>query len=92
MALRAPHLFQALRCFCLAGFAVLSEELENGAEIPFAFETHNSPGRPALYEYRPLIRGFVTARAKSLASSSARRGGCNSTKSGSSKPSPPSTR
>jgi hypothetical protein len=67
MALRAPHLFQALRCFCLAGFAVLSEELENGAEIPFAFETHNSPGRPALYEYRPLIRGFVTARAKSLA-------------------------
>jgi hypothetical protein len=62
MAVKAPHLFQALRCFCLAAFAVLSEEVERGAEIPFAFEAHESPGRPSLYEYRPLVRGYVEAR------------------------------
>lgn len=67
MAVRAPHLLQALRCFCLAGFAVLSEEVERGAEVPFAFEAHASPGRPALYEYRPLVRGYVEARADKLA-------------------------
>jgi hypothetical protein len=66
MALKAPHLFQALRCFCLAGFAVLSEEVERGAEIPFSFEAHASQGRPALYEYRPLVRGYVEARAERL--------------------------
>jgi hypothetical protein len=66
MAVRAPHLLQTLRCFCLAGFAVLCEELERGAEIPFAFEAHSSPGRPALYEYRPLVRSFVEGRAKQL--------------------------
>src|SRR5438270_4243131 len=66
MAHRSAHLHQALRCFCLAGFAVLSREVEEGAEIPFAFEEHASPGRPALYEYRPLVRGFVQSRAEPL--------------------------
>ena len=66
MAVRAPHLLQALRCFCLAGFALLVEEVEAGAEIPFAFEAHSAPGRPSLYEYRPLVRGFVEARAERL--------------------------
>ena len=61
MALRAPHLYQSLRGFCLAAFAV-----ERGAELPFAFEEHPTRGGPSLYEYRPLVRGFVEEQAPSL--------------------------
>jgi hypothetical protein len=46
---------------------LLSAEVERGAEIPYAFEEHGAPGRPPLYEYRPLIRSFVGARAERLA-------------------------
>ncbi len=67
VAVRVPHLYHSLRCFCLGAFAVLSRELEEGAELPFAFEEHASRGRPALYEYRPLVRGFVEQRAERLA-------------------------
>ena len=61
MALRAPHLYQRLRAFCLAAFAV-----ERGAELPFAFEEHATRGGPSLYEYRPLVRGFVEDQAPTL--------------------------
>jgi hypothetical protein len=67
VAVRAPHLRETLRCFCLGAFAVLGRELERGAELPFSFEEHVTRGRPALYEYRPLVRGFVEARAARLA-------------------------
>ena len=67
MPVRAPHLYHALRCFCLGAFAVLQRELDEGAELPFAFEAHASLGRPSLYEYRPLVREFVEARAARLA-------------------------
>lgn len=67
MNARAPHLHHALRCFCLGAFSVLARELEDGAELPFSFEAHESRGRPALYEYKPLARGFVEARADRLA-------------------------
>ena len=67
MAARAPHLYTSLRCFCLGAFRFLCGEVEEGAEIPFAFEQHASLGRPSLYEYRPLVRGFVEARAHALA-------------------------
>jgi hypothetical protein len=63
MAARAPHLYRSLRCFCLGAFHVLSEE---DTELPFAFEQHASRGRPTLYEYRPLVRDFVEARARKL--------------------------
>jgi len=63
---RRPHLHQALRGFCLGAFAVLGRQLEEGAELPFAFEEHTSVGRPALYEYRPLVRAFVEERAAAL--------------------------
>jgi hypothetical protein len=59
--LRAPHLHQSLRAFCLAAFAV-----ERGAEVPFAFEEHPTRDGPSLYEYRPLVRGFVESQAASL--------------------------
>jgi hypothetical protein len=61
VAHRAPHLYDSLRAFCLAAFAV-----ERGAELPFAFEEHPTSGGPSLYEYRPLVRGFVEEQAPSL--------------------------
>src|SRR3954463_16029620 len=67
VAVRAPHLYRSLRLFVLGGFALCGRELEEGAALPFAFEEHSSPGRPALYEYRPLVRPFVEARAERLA-------------------------
>ena len=65
--MRAPHLYSSLRCFCLGAFRALLDDLHDGAELPFAFEGHASPGRPALYEYRPLVRQFVEPRAHKLA-------------------------
>ena len=62
-AVRAPHLYRSLRCFCLGAFHVLSAE---DVDLPFAFEQHASRGRPVLYEYRPLVRDFVEARARKL--------------------------
>ena len=67
MGIRAPHLRTSLRCFCLGAFRALLVELEQGADLPFSFEEHASRGRPALYEYRPLVRGFVDARSHRLA-------------------------
>jgi hypothetical protein len=66
VAVRSPHLYKALRLFCLAAFALLTEESER-APLDFAFEGHEAPGRPPLYEYRPLVRGYVEARAGTLA-------------------------
>lgn len=65
--IRAPHLHQALRAFCLAAFAVAFRELDEGGDLPFAFEEHHGRGRPTLYEYRPLVRPFLEARAERLA-------------------------
>jgi hypothetical protein len=67
VVIRASHLYSSLRCFCLGAFRALLDELHDGAELPFAFEGHASPGRPALYEYRPLVRQFVETRAYKLA-------------------------
>ena len=61
MAPRDPHLRRSLRSFCLGAFALYVDE-----ELPFAFEEHASLGRPALYEYRPLVRSFLEARATVL--------------------------
>jgi hypothetical protein len=66
VAVRAPHLYRSLRLFALASFALLSHEVEAGAEIPFSFEEHDGGKRP-LYEYRPLVGGYVEARAGRLA-------------------------
>jgi len=59
--LRAPHLYESLRAFCLAAFAA-----ERGAQIPFAFEEHATRDGPSLYEYRPLVRSFVDEQAPTL--------------------------
>jgi hypothetical protein len=67
VAVRSPHLHASLRAFCLGAIAYLSREVEAGSEIPFAFDGHGSPGRPTLYEYRPLVREFVAARAGRIA-------------------------
>ena len=64
--MRSPHLHDTLQRFCLGAFAVFVGELDNGGSLPFSFEEHGSPGKPSLYEYRPLVRGFVEARADRL--------------------------
>lgn len=61
--IRSPTLHDALRAFCLGAFAAVSRELDDGGDIPFAFEEHHAVGRPTLYEYRPLVRPFLDARA-----------------------------
>jgi hypothetical protein len=59
---RAPHLYPLLRGFALGAFVVLGRELEEGAELPFAFEEHVQRKGPALYELRPLVRSFIEDR------------------------------
>jgi hypothetical protein len=63
MAVRAPLLHATLRAFCLASFARLGPELEQGGEVPFVLENHGA----GFYEYRPLVRDHVQARAYWLA-------------------------
>jgi hypothetical protein len=60
---RSPTLHHSLRAFCLGAFAAVTRELDAGGEIPFAFEEHQAPDRPTLYEYRPLVKPFLDARA-----------------------------
>lgn len=67
LVVRAPHLYQALRCFCLGAFAAVGRELGDGGDLPFAFEEHQTAGRPTLYEYRPLVQPYLEARAGRLA-------------------------
>ena len=67
MAVRSPSLYTALRRFCFGAFAYLYRESREDAPVPFAFEEHSTPGHPALYEYRPLARGYVEGRAEQLA-------------------------
>src|SRR5688500_9478678 len=67
MAVRAPNLHLTLRSFCLGAFVFLGRALEEGDELPFAFEEHVQRDGPALYEYRPLVRSFVESRASALA-------------------------
>ena len=67
MTVRSLTLRETLRRFCLGAFAVLARDAEGGAELEFSFEEHRSPGRPPLYEYRPLARAFVEARAAAIA-------------------------
>ena len=57
------HRTSTSRCarFCLAAFAA-----ERGAQVPFAFEEHTTREGPSLYEYRPLVRGFVEEQAPTL--------------------------
>jgi hypothetical protein len=62
VAIRAPHLYPLLRGFVLGSFVVLGRELEEGAELPFAFEEHAERRGPSLYELRPLVRAFIEER------------------------------
>lgn len=62
MAVRAPHLYPLLRGFTLGSFVVLGRELEEGAELPTAFEEHVQRNGPTLYELKPLVRAFIEER------------------------------
>ena len=64
--MRAPHLYPLLRGFVLGSFVVLGRELEDGVELPFAFEEHVERRGPSLYELRPLVRTFIEEREPML--------------------------
>ena len=64
--MRAPDLYPLLRGFVLGSFVFLGRELEDGAELPFAFEEHAQRGGPALYELQPLVRAFIEEREAAL--------------------------
>ena len=66
VVVRAPQLYSALRAFALGSFRALLGEIDRGAELPFAFEEHTAYDRPALYEYRPLVKPFIEHRAHTL--------------------------
>ena len=66
VTVRTSHLYDTLRAFALGSFRALLADLERGADLPFAFEEHSSYDRPALYEYRPLVKPFIEARAHLL--------------------------
>src|SRR5262249_13934313 len=66
VVVRAPQLYETLRAFCLGTFRALLADIERGAELPFAFEEHTSHAKPALYEYRPLVKPFIEHRAHTL--------------------------
>jgi hypothetical protein len=64
---RSAPLHLALRSFVLGAFAVLLREVDAaGGQLPFAFEEHEHRKGPALYEYRPLVRGFIEERVATL--------------------------
>ena len=64
--MRAPNLYSALRAFGLGTFRALLGDIERGAELQFAFEEHATHAKPALYEYRPLVKPFIEHRAHTL--------------------------
>ena len=66
--MRAPQLQPLLRGFVLGSFVVLGRELEEGAQLPFAFEEHVERRGPSLYELRPLVRSFIEEREPMLRS------------------------
>ena len=68
MPVRAPHLYPLLRGFVLGSFVVLGRELEEGADLPMAFEEHVQRGGPSLYELKPLVRAFIEEREALLRS------------------------
>ena len=68
--MRAPHLYRSLRLFVLGGFALCTRELEEGADLPFAFEEHASPGAARSLRVppaRPAVRRGPGRRLASLA-------------------------
>lgn len=63
-----PALHGALRTFALESAALLSADLEAGAELAFDLEDEGSRRGPALYRYRPLTEAFIAARWNQLRS------------------------
>ncbi len=60
--MRNPALHAALRAFALEAAALLSQDLDGGAELQFDLEDEGSRRGPALYRYRPLTEVFIAER------------------------------
>ena len=62
--MRDRGLHDGLRDFALEVAALLSEEVKNGAEVPFVIEERGT--RPVLYHYSPLTAEFLALRWSAL--------------------------
>ena len=60
--MRNEALHIALRDFALEAAALLTADLDSGAELQFDLEDEGSRRGPALYRYRPLIEVFIGER------------------------------
>jgi hypothetical protein len=60
--MRNRELHDSLRAFALETAALLTEDLERGAEIEFDLDEGSRRGGPTLYHYRPLTSKFVADR------------------------------
>ncbi len=60
--MRNRELHDSLRAFALETAALLSEDMECGAEIEFDLDEGSRRGGPTLYHYRPLTSKFVADR------------------------------
>src|SRR5579862_6074265 len=61
-----PELREPLRHFVIACFSLLTGDVAGGHEVPFAIEERRGAGGPALYDYHPLFRRYIDARAERL--------------------------
>src|SRR5690349_19297076 len=66
VVVRAPQLYETLRAFPYTTLFRSLSDIERGAELQFAFEEHTTYAKPALYEYRPLVKPFIEHRAHTL--------------------------
>lgn len=68
LPIRNAGLFSALRHFIVAGFELLSEDRDAGADVSFSVEEHQRvrDDKP-FYEYRPMTERFVRERLDRIA-------------------------
>ena len=72
--MRSPHLHDTLRRFCLGAFAVFTRDLEDGVDLPFAFEEHGTLRPPDALRVPPA-RARLRRGARGAAVRARRRPG-----------------
>ncbi len=67
LPVRNAGLYTAIRSFMVEALAWLAQERASGADISFSVAEHRpvQDGRP-LFEYRPMVEGFIQQRASQL--------------------------
>lgn len=67
LPVRNAGLYSALRRYVDAAFALMRADVAGGADVAFSVEPHQStPNAQVLYEYRPLVEGFIRDRIQRI--------------------------